>query len=154
MSARTLIPVLALLLSAACNLSCAEEGRRSGASLFTQHCSGCHGLKGDGGSVTSGIPRFQDSVGAFSDDDGGRTYVLHVPGVANTNLDDEAIATVLNYLMTRWGGKSLPDDYRAFTRDEVARRRHYAIADVVALRRKVVARLRSRGITIAAYPWP
>jgi hypothetical protein len=104
--------------------------------------------------VTSGIPRLQDSVGAFADDDDGRTYVLHVPGVTNTSLDDEEIAAVLNYVMTRWGGKSLPDNYRAFTREEVARRRQYAISDVVALRRKVVARLRSRGITTAAYPWP
>jgi len=154
MSTRAFIRSLALLLTAACNFSCAEASRRSGASFFIQHCSGCHGLGGDGGSVTSGIPRFQDSVGAFADDDEGRTYVLHVPGVANTSLDDEEIAAVLNYVMTRWGGKSLPDNYRAFTREEVARRRQYAISDVVALRRKVVARLRSRGIGTAAYPWP
>jgi len=154
MSARTLIPVLALLLSAACNISCAEEGRRSGDSLFTQHCSGCHGLNGNGGSATSGIPSFRDFIGAFADDEAGRTYVLHVPGVVNTNLDDEVIASVMNYVMTTWGGTSLPRDYRAFTKDEVAVRRQYAVADVVALRREIVARLRAKGIATASYPSP
>jgi hypothetical protein len=134
--------------------SVASGGSRSPEPIFIQHCSGCHGLNGDGGGATSGIPRFRDFVGAFAGDELGRTYVLHVPGIANTSLDDETIATVVNYVMTTWGGTSLPKQFRAFTKGEVEARRRYPVSDIVALRREVVARLRARGISTATYPWP
>lgn len=134
--------------------SIAAGAPRSPAPIFIQHCSGCHGLNGDGGGATSGIPKFRDFVGAFAGDELGRTYVLHVPGIANTSLDDDAIAAVVNYVMTTWGGESLPKKFRAFTKTEVEARRRYPVSDIVALRREVVVRLRAKGIATAAYPWP
>jgi hypothetical protein len=129
-------------------------GPRSPAPIFIQHCSGCHGLNGDGGGATSGIPKFRDFVGAFAGDELGRTYVLHVPGIANTSLDADTIAAVVNYVMTTWGGVSLPKKFRAFTKMEVETRRRYPVSDIVALRREVVVRLHAKGIATSAYPWP
>jgi hypothetical protein len=134
--------------------SFAAGGPRSPAPIFIQYCSGCHGLNGDGGGATSGIPKFRDFVGAFAGDELGRTYVLHVPGIANTGLDADTIAAVVNYVMTTWGGASLPQQFRAFTKMEVETRRRYPVSDIVALRREVVVRLRAKGIATATYPWP
>ena len=127
---------------------------RSAESLYIEHCSGCHGLQGDGGGELSGVPDFRGLVGAFAGIDAGRTYLLHVPGVANATISSNDIAQVLNYVMARWGGKSLPADYRPFTAAEVIERRSYIVRDVVGLRREVVASLRKHGLEVAAYPWP
>ena len=104
--------------------------------------------------MLSGVPDFRELVGLFASTEAGRTYVLHVPGVVNASLEDADTARVLNYVMRRWGGRSLANDYRPFTQEEVAKRRRLGVRDVVALRREVVAHLRERGVEAAAYPWP
>jgi hypothetical protein len=125
-----------------------------GRSKFIQHCSGCHGLIGRGPGLVSGIPDFQDYVGAFATDDLGRTYVLHVPGVANANLTDNEAAAVMNYVMVTWGGTSLSSGFIRFTAQEVFARRLQLVSDVVLLRRQIVQRLRAKGVLTAPYPWP
>jgi cytochrome c553 len=142
---------------AVCTALCgsfALSAGHSASSNFIQYCSGCHGQNGRGGGVNSGIPDFKNFVGAFASEDGGRTYVLHVPGVVNTNLDDAEIAAVINYIMRTWGGTSLRADFVEFTADEVRARRARSVPDVVALRRRVVERLHANGIATADYPWP
>jgi mono/diheme cytochrome c family protein len=145
---------IAWVISSACFLSPASGNPRSAGPLFIRYCSGCHGINGAGTSASSGIPGFRDFVGAFAADEVGRAYVLHVPGVVNTSLDDESVAAVINFVMTTWGGGSLPADFRAFTRQEVAASRQHVVTDVVALRREAVRRLRAKGIATAPYPWP
>jgi hypothetical protein len=110
-------------------------------------------MDGDG-SPGAGIPDFREFIGAFARDDEGRTYVLQVPGVQSANLNDSDTAAVINYVMKTWGGKSLPPNYVEFTADEVAARRAHKVQDIVAFRRKVVARLQHRGFVMPAYPWP
>jgi hypothetical protein len=146
--------VIPVVINTACFMSLAIGSPRTAAPLFIQYCSGCHGLNGEGTTAISGIPGFRDFVGAFAVDEVGRTYVLHVPGVVNTSLDDESVAAVINFVMTTWGGKSLPADFHAFTKEEVAASRQRPVPDVVALRREVVGRLRAKGIATAPYPWP
>jgi hypothetical protein len=124
------------------------------ASSFILHCSGCHGLEGGGIGSRSGVPDFRDSVGFLAGDEGGRTYLLQVPGVGNSGLDAEQVAAVMNYVIRTWGGISLGNDFVPFTAAEVRRRRAYPVADVVRLRRQVVERLRARGMATAPYPWP
>lgn len=146
--------MIAIAVCAAMSGSFALSAGHSASSNFVQYCSGCHGQDGGGGGVNSGVPDFRNFVGAFAGDDGGRTYVLHVPGVVNTSLDDAEIAAVINYLMRTWGGTSLPVDFVEFTADEVSTRRARTVPDVVALRRQVALRLSANGIATADYPWP
>jgi cytochrome c553 len=134
--------------------SFAVSADHSASSNFIQYCSGCHGQDGRGGGVNSGIPDFRNFVGAYASDDGGRTYVLHVPGVVNTSLDDAEIAAVINYVMKTWGGTSLRAGFIPFTAREVTSRRARSVPDVVALRRQIVQRLHANGISTAQYPWP
>jgi hypothetical protein len=132
-------------------IACAAE--RSASANYILRCSGCHGMDGSG-HEPAGIPDFRDYIGAFSMDDEGRTYVLHVPGIANASLSDREISAVMNYVMTTWGGTSLRPGFVAFTPEEVAARRARPVADVVGFRRQIVERLHAGGIRTANYPWP
>jgi cytochrome c553 len=152
-SNRIAIAIAVVVCTALCG-SFAVSAGHSASSNFIQYCSGCHGQNGRGAGVNSGIPDFKNFVGAFASDDGGRTYVLHVPGVVNTSLDDAEIAAAMNYIMRTWGGTSLRADFVEFTADEVRTRRARSVPDVVALRRQVVERLHANGIATADYPWP
>ncbi len=145
-----------LLTPLVCAVLCvtgAWGGERTAQVNYVLRCSGCHGTDGSGDSA-AGIPDLRNSVGAFADDDDGRTYVLHVPGVANASLSDREIAAVINYVMQSWGGTSLSVRFVAFTPDEVAARRARPVDDVVRFRREIVGRLHARGISTADYPWP
>ncbi len=120
---------------------------------YTLWCTGCHRPDG-AGNPRGGIPDFRDSVGYFSMSADGRDYLVHVPGVMNAGLGPKETAEVLNYVINRWGGRSLPADYRPFTESEVRERQKVTIDDVVKLRRKLVRQLEEQGIRVADYPWP
>lgn len=84
----------------------------------------------------------------------GRTYLMHVPGVIGASLSDAEIAAVLNYIMEKWAGTSLPGDFKPFDGEEVARLRAEPIGDVVSFRRQLVQGMTAKGIATADYPWP
>ncbi|WP_029009467.1 c-type cytochrome [Azospirillum halopraeferens] len=153
------VPFLAAALAAALTAGTAPATTAAAAAElkprtnYILRCTGCHGMDG-AGLPAGGIPDFRDSVGAFTGDDEGRTYLLHVPGVIGAGLTDREIAAVLNFIMDTWAGRSLPDDFRPFTGGEVTERRARPVEDVVVLRRSIVARLRERGVETADYPWP
>ena len=118
--------------------------------LFLLRCAGCHGAEGAGAS-TAGVPDFRNSVGRLARDEGGRLYMLHVPGVVGSGLDDRQKAEVMNYILTRWGDGP---PARPFTSEEVAHLREQSVPDVVALRRSLVRALAKKGVKVAEYPWP
>ena len=120
---------------------------------YTLWCTGCHRPDG-AGNPQGGIPDFRDSVGYFTSLPEGRLYLVHVPGVMDSGLAPEDIAAVLNYVIRRWGGRSVPDNYVPFTGTEVENLLETEIHDVVPLRRKLVQQLQQQGISVADYPWP
>lgn len=120
---------------------------------YMLRCTGCHGMDGSG-SEQAGIPDFRGYVGSFARSEPGRTYLMHVPGVVNSSLSDGEIAAVMNYVMESYAGASQAADAAPFTADEVATLRAVPVADVVALRREVVAGCTQAGWPVAGYPWP
>ena len=120
--------------------------------LYLLKCSGCHRADGQG-AADAGVPRFPGFIADLARDPGGRTYMLHVPGVASSGLSDADLTGVLNYLLDRWSGAPA-GNVKRFTPQEVATLRAVAVNDIVGYRRTLVARLRKSGATIAAYPWP
>lgn len=130
----------------------AQPVQRTAKSMYLLKCSGCHRADGQG-AVEAGVPPFPGFVGALAADPGGRTYMLHVPGVAGSGLGNPDLARVMNYLLDEWSPGST-DRIPRFTPEEVARQRAIPINDVVSYRRGVVARLRKSGAPVADYPWP
>lgn len=145
-----------IVLSTITLLSLATIGQAQEKSAHTNYvlrCAGCHGMSGSG-APAAGIFDFNGMVGAFAGIDEGRTYLMHVPGVAGSGLSDSEIAAVMNYVMETWAGDSLPEPYDPFTAAEVTERRAIAIPDIVENRRQVAALLQTMGIETADYPWP
>ncbi|MGD9740705.1 MAG: hypothetical protein AB7O56_11515 [Bauldia sp.] len=150
---KSVLGSLAGLAVAAFATTAAVAQERGPHTNYILRCAGCHGLEGNG-VPNAGIPAFPGFVGVFAGDEDGRTYLFHVPGVVGASLSNAEIAALMNYVMERWAGPSLPAAYVPFTEAEVAMRRAIAVPSVVDFRRAVVERLAALGIVAADYPWP
>lgn len=113
-------------------------------------CSGCHDSDGSG-SVPGGIPPLPGYLGAFMDDDQGRIYLMNVPGVVASGLNNHDLAVLMNYLNDKWGDKV---NARPYTAEEIAQIRSAPLQDVVKYRRQIVERFNLSGIETGSYPWP
>lgn len=154
---RLLAPFLWLL----CGLAAAQvTGRmpppRSGAeavstatsarSLYVVHCAGCHGRDGAG----SDVGRVPDMRGAghFLQVAGGREFLIQVPGVMGSGLDDAQVAALTNWVLTTLAAPSVPAQHQPYSADEVRRARAQPPLDVAATRERLVAAARTQGLTL------
>lgn len=115
---------------------------------YMLYCMGCHGAEARG--VPGRVPPLAVSLGRFMRTPAGRSYVLRVPGAANSALADAQLAAVLNWLAERYAA---PDEPHAapFTVEEVSRERRSPLADVQAARRAVVRELAASGTAPPAH---
>jgi mono/diheme cytochrome c family protein len=89
---------------------------------YVLSCAGCHRLDGSG---SARVPSFRDT-GRLLARDGGRDYLLRVPGAAQAPLSDARLAALLNWVLTRFGGV-VPEP--PFTAGEVAAARATPLRD-------------------------
>jgi mono/diheme cytochrome c family protein len=115
-------------------------------SLFVVHCAGCHGMDG-AGSPTAYVPDVR-KLGAFLRLNGGREYVISVPGVMGSGLDDRQVADVTNWLLATLAASSLPPQFTPYDASEVQRARQTPLVDVASARLGQQAQARERGIPI------
>jgi hypothetical protein len=112
---------------------------------FAFRCKGCHGLAGEG--TPGHVPRLDGFVGLFTRVDGGRDYLMRVPGVARAKLDDERLAAVLNWMIETYGGDAIAADFLPYTAAEVdIARRQPLTATRAATRAGLIRELRARGL--------
>jgi hypothetical protein len=108
---------------------------------YTLHCRGCHG--GDGSGAAGAVPSFRDHVGKFLRVDGGREYLIRVPGSAQSELSDARTAALLNWLVTEYGPKDVAADFRPFTEQEIAQHRRPPLTEVQQTRERLVEAIES-----------
>jgi hypothetical protein len=99
---------------------------------YILHCRGCHGPNGEG--VPDGVPDFRGRLGKFLSVPGGREYLIRVPGTSQSELSDEQVAGVLNWLVREFSPAQVPADFEPFTTAEVARHRRPPLIDVARVR--------------------
>ncbi len=63
---------------------------------YALHCSGCHGTDGRGDGRI--VPSLHE-IGPLLEAEGGRAYLVRVPGVAQAPLPSDALATLLNFVL-------------------------------------------------------
>lgn len=80
-------------------------------------CQGCHQPDGTGNATNT--PPLRDHVAGFLSAPGGREFLVRVPGVASTDLTDEALAELLNWTLLRFDGANVPRDFTPYTAREV-----------------------------------
>lgn len=85
---------------------------------YMLHCQGCHlpGAEGFAGRV----PPIRDFAGYFLHSGEGRRFLIRVPGVANSALDDHELAELMNWLVTTYSADQLPERFTPYTPAEVA----------------------------------
>lgn len=113
---------------------------------YVLHCAGCHGMDG-AGSKLGQVPDMR-RLGDFLRVGGGREFVIKVPGVMGSGLDDAQVAEVTNWLFETLARDSRPAGYRPYDAAEVARARTQPLVDVGAERRRLVEQARQQGIAI------
>jgi hypothetical protein len=112
---------------------------------FAFRCKGCHGFAGEG--TPGHVPRLDGFVGFFTEVEGGREYLMRVPGVARSSLDDERLAGVLNWMLEVYGGDAVAPEFTPYTAAEVAAaRREPLTAALEPTRARLIGELRERGL--------
>ncbi len=99
---------------------------------YTLHCQGCHQAEGIG--LPGAVPQLKDSVARVAALPGGREYLSRVPGVAQSQLDDAAVAALLNWLLSYFDSAHLPPDFRPYTAAEVGTLRRRPLVNASQVR--------------------
>lgn len=116
---------------------------------YQLQCAGCH--LGDGeGSAANDTPRMKGFVGNFLKVDGGRQFLVRVPGMSQSALNNAQLADLINWIMREDGmaGKSMPANYQPYTEQEVAAIRHEAMLNLPSTRAGLISQMRAKGIAI------
>ena len=118
----------------------------SARSLFVVHCAGCHGMDG-AGSDLGRVPDMR-GMGHFLRVAGGREFLIQVPGVLGSGLNDEQVASVTNWLLAGVAAASVPEGHRPYAAAEVRAARANPPLDVAATRQRLVDAARSQGLAL------
>jgi mono/diheme cytochrome c family protein len=110
----------------------------SASNLYLLNCWGCHGSRGEG--IKDTAPALI-ALGDFLKVPGGRSYLVEVPGVAMSSLNDAQIALVMNWALENLSKSALPNDFSPYTADEVHRYRGVRLADLSKTRRALLDQL-------------
>lgn len=117
---------------------------------YLLHCSGCH-MDDGAGSARNDVPDMRRSIGHFVRSAAGRAYLAQVAGVAQSPIDDAALATLLNWLLPTFSAAELPPDFMPYSATEITRLRHARPADLDGQRTRIAGELRARGHAVADY---
>ncbi len=119
------------------------------ASQYVLQCSGCHGAGGHG-VPDAGIPDLANAGGYVVLPE-GRAYLVQVPGISQSRMDDAAAARMLNYVLARFSAARLPVGFVPYAAAEVARLRADAASDAETRRARVLAALAAQGAVPGGY---
>lgn len=109
--------------------------------LYILNCSGCHGAQG-AGVPDAGIPDLSEA-GRYVRSELGREYLIEVPGLSQSRLDDATAARLLNWVLRQFSAANLPADFKPYTAAEVTRFRADKVSDPKARREAILAQLQS-----------
>ena len=132
------------LVAASIAWAAAAQADPSLQTLYTLNCSGCHGAKGQG-VPEAGIPDLNEA-GRYVSTALGREYLIEVPGLSQSRLDDATAARLLNWVLRQFSADRLPADFKPYTAAEVTQFRADKVSDPKSRREAILAELRSRGL--------
>lgn len=106
---------------------------------YMLHCQGCHLPKAEG--FPGRVPAMKDFVGYFLHSQEGREFLIRVPGVAQSALDDAEVAELMNWLLRTYSAAQVPEGSAPFTPEEVAALRTDPEQQPAARRESILAGL-------------
>jgi len=105
---------------------------------YILHCQGCH--LADGAGTPAKVPALKQEVGRFLQVEGGREFLIQVPGTSQSALTDAEVADVLNWILENFSQEQLDADFVPYTKEEVARHRR-PLVNVSSVRAELVAQM-------------
>jgi hypothetical protein len=108
---------------------------------YMMNCQGCHLSNGEGFPAHN-VPSVKDHMGKFLNVKGGREFLIRVPGSAQSDLDDERLTAVINWMLVTFSAAELPRDYAPYTVDEVSRLRQNPLIEVRSARKVLMRRIK------------
>ena len=115
--------LIAVAASAPVGSARADVGGPSELERYRLHCSGCHGEDGRG---TPGVTPSLHGLARLARTDEGRAYLGRVPGVAQAPLDDDDLAELLNWVLTKFSQGPPAPPYSA---EEIGTLRRHPLRD-------------------------
>ncbi|MFT4569417.1 MAG: hypothetical protein ACI8TX_000788 [Hyphomicrobiaceae bacterium] len=94
---------------------------------YVLHCAGCHLMDGTGSET---VPSLHE-LGPVMTANGGRDYLMRVPGVAQAPVDDARLARLLDYVLSEFSGL---ENVEPFSPAEVGLARERPLRDPVGAR--------------------
>ncbi len=132
---------LAALLLAAGVPPASAAGQSPAQLDYLLQCQGCH-LADGRGAPDKGVPALRGSVARFLTVEGGRAYLIRVPGVSGSPLSDAELAAVLNWIVQAFGPAEAAQGAAPFTEQEVRRFRRPPLDDVAPVRSRLLETIR------------
>ena len=120
------LSTLAFALAAAVTVSAASSQFN-----YILHCQGCHLADG---RATSGIIPPLIGAGRFLAVEGGREFLVRVPGVSLSVIPDDELAELMNWMLYRFSADDMPADFEPYTAEEVGRYRQVPLVEVETVR--------------------
>ena len=113
---------------------------------YILNCQGCH-LPDAMGAVGL-VPRMKDFVGNFLHVEGGREFIVQVPGSANSPISDSELADVLNWMLYNFSEEQVPENFQPYTGKEIGSLRAKPLMDVNGTRERLIQQIQAKlGIT-------
>ncbi len=103
----------------------------------------------DGAGTVDKVPALKNEVGRFLHVPGGREFLIQVPGSSQSALTDAEVAAVLNWILENFSSGQLPADFIPYTTLEISRYRQPPLANVSAVRAKLMEEISNSGIGAA-----
>jgi mono/diheme cytochrome c family protein len=119
------------------------------AQLYMLNCWGCHRPNGEG--IPGTAPPLQGAAD-FLKVKGGRQYLIEVPGVSQSALNDAQVAEVMNWILRTFKKNQLPPDFKPYTTEEVQQLRAVRMLEITKTRDALVAEMVAAKIRPAATP--
>lgn len=102
------------------------------------NCRGCHGE--DARGTSSDVPDMAGMAARFLSVDGGRDYLVRVPGVAFSSLGDDELAELVNWTLYRFDRDHVPPQFKPYDSVEIHKLREQAYISDASMRRKDLLR--------------
>lgn len=150
-ASRALLGAAMLVLMLGLTVSPQRARAESPAYQYALNCLGCHTLEGVSPPLGR-IPPLRDVVGHFTRTDQSRYYLINVPGIKDSGINDAETSALLNWLVETYGGDSVPQEWQRFEPAEIAALRRRRPNDIMAVRAQVREELSALGFDIGYYP--
>ncbi len=128
--------VLALLTGMQGTARAGDERARAD---YMIHCQGCHVQ--DGSGFEGRVPDLRETLPMLLSVEGGRAFLVRVPGSSQSALSDARLAGALNWMVKSTVKGVLASQFLPYQADEVTRYRATRLPNVLATREALIGHL-------------